>query len=107
MARYHVTKPAPGARRLLADALAAEVDAILERPRYAPGGRDTVYRNGYGRTREIGIESWSVEVRPPRVSDLPEGSTPFTSAILPGRRYLSTETQRLFARLYVEGLSLG
>lgn len=49
MARYHVTKPAQGAgaviadtleavaregaRRLLADALRAEVDALLERPR--------------------------------------------------------------------------
>ena len=46
-------------------------------------------------------------VRQPRVSDLPPGSEPFTSAILPKRRYLSMETQRLFARLYLEGLSSG
>jgi len=123
MARYHATTPQPdptavvadtlesialeGARLLLADALRAEVDALLERPRYAPGGRQTGYRNGYGRTREVGIGSWSVKVRPPRVSDLPEGAAPFASTILEKRRYLSTETQRLFARLYLEGLSSG
>jgi putative transposase len=123
MARYHALHHAPeadgvvadtlesiareGARRLLADALAAEVDAYLERPRYAPGGHATGYRNGHGREREVGIGTWSVPVRPPRVSDLPAGSEPFTSAILPRRRYLSMETQALFARLYLEGLSSG
>lgn len=123
MARYHAPRPAPetgavvsdtlesiareGARRLLEDALRAEVDAYLERPRYAKGGRATGYRNGHGREREVGIGTWSVPVRPPRVSDLPAGSGPFTSAILPRRRYLSMETQALFARLYLEGLSSG
>ena len=36
-----------------------------------------------------------------------EGSEPFSSATLPKRRDLSQETQRLFARLYLEGLSTG
>ncbi|CAN5487727.1 IS256 family transposase [soil metagenome] len=124
MARYHAQHRAPGttaavildtleavclegAGRMLAAALAAEVDAFLERPRYAPGGRSTGYRNGFGREREVGIGTWSVRVRAPRVSDLPAGSEPFESAILPRRRYLSQETQRLFARLYLEGLSTG
>jgi len=100
MAPYHDIAPMPeaggvipdtletiareGARRLLADALRAEVDAYLERPRYAPGGDCTGYRNGYGREREVGIGTWSVTVR-----------------------RLSAETQRLFARLYLEGLSSG
>jgi transposase-like protein len=96
-----------GARQLLERMLAEEVDEALGRARYAPGGRETGYRNGYAREREIGIGSWSVPVRAPRVSDLPEGSAPFASAILPRRRYLSAETQRLFARLYLEGLSSG
>ena len=123
MARYHSQVHAPeagavitdtletvareGARAMLERALAAEVDEFLGRPRYAKGGRATGYRNGYGREREVGIGTWSVPVRPPRVSDLPEGSEPFTSAILPKRRYLSQATQRLFARLYLEGLSTG
>jgi transposase-like protein len=123
MARYHAPKPAPeptavvadtlesiareGARRMLERMLAEEVDAFLGRPRYAPGGPTTGYRNGYARQREVGIGTWSVSVRAPRVSDLPEGNEPFSSSILHKRRYLSMETQRHFARLYLEGLSSG
>lgn len=115
MARYHAPKLAPeagamitdtlesiareGDRRMLERMLTEEVDEFLGRPRYAPGGRATGYRNGYGREREVGIGTWSVPVRQPRVSDLPEGNGPFASAILPKRRYFSAETQRLFARL--------
>jgi transposase-like protein len=123
MARYHAPAPAPtagaivvdtleavvreGARRMLQRALEEEVDVFLGRARHAPGGATTGYRNGHGRPREIGIGTWSVEVRPPRVSDLPPGSEPFSSTLLPRRRYLSAQTQRLFARLYLEGLSSG
>jgi putative transposase len=123
MARYHAPKLAPdegavitdtlesiareGARLMLERMLTEEVDEFLGRPRYAKGGRATGYRNGHGREREVGIGTWSVPVRQPRVSDLPPGSEPFASAILPKRRYLSMETQRLFARLYLEGLSSG
>ena len=123
MARYHASTPGPtptevvietlesvvreGARRMLKRALEAEVDAYLGRDRYAPGGDETGYRNGVGRPREIAIGTWSVTVEPPRVSDLPAGAPPFRSALLPARRHLSEETQRLFARLYLEGLSSG
>jgi transposase-like protein len=123
MARYHAPKPTPdatavvadtlesiareGARALLARMLEEEVDAFLGRGRYVRCGGAGGYRNGYGRSREVGIGTWSVEVRAPRVSDLPQGAAPFASAILPKRRYLSQETQRLFARLYLEGLSSG
>ena len=96
-----------GAQRMLQRALEDEVRAFLGRDRYAPGGRDSGYRNGHGRAREIGIGTWSVEVHPPRISDLPPGSEPFASVLLPRRRYLSQDTQRLFARLYLEGLSSG
>jgi transposase-like protein len=123
MAKYHAltvleTAPAPvtdtleaiareGARKMLQAALEVEIDERLGRPRHAPGGRETGYRNGHDRPREVGIGTWSVEVRPPRVRDLPAGSEPFASKILPRRRYLSRDTQRLFARLYLEGLSSG
>lgn len=123
MARCHAPAPAPsagtivldtlgmvareGAQRMLQRALEDEVRSFLGRDRYAPGGRATGYRNGHGRAREIGIGTWSVEVRPPRISDLPPGAEPFSSALLPRRRYLSQDTQRLFARLYLEGLSSG
>ena len=71
MARYHAPQPTleagavitdtlesiarEGARRMLERMLEEEVDAFLGRPRYAPGGRRTGYRNGYGREREVGI----------------------------------------------------
>ncbi|MEJ7804211.1 MAG: transposase, partial [Candidatus Limnocylindria bacterium] len=97
-----------GARRMLEQALAVEVDEFLGRPRYerrmlAEHG----YRNGYGRPRAVAIGTWPVEVRAPRIRDLPDDEPPFHSAILPRRRMLSAETQRLFARLYLEGLSSG
>jgi putative transposase len=96
-----------GARMLLARFLEEEVEAYLGRPRYAPGGALTGYRNGYADEREIGIGTWSVPVRAPRVSDVPEGQEPFRSAILPRGRYLAEVTRALFARLYLEGLSSG
>ena len=65
------------------------------------------YRNGYGRPRAVAVGTWPVEVRAPRIRDLPDDAPPFHSAILPRRRMLSAETQRLFARLYLEGLSSG
>ena len=96
-----------GARRLLEHALRAEVDDHLGRVHYERGPAFSGYRNGYARPREIGIGTWSVGVRAPRVRDTPPGAPPFESAILPKRRYLSLSTQRLFARLYLEGLSSG
>lgn len=96
------------ARRMLERALAAEVHEFLGRARYqrrllAEHG----YRNGYGRRRAVAIGTWPVDVRAPRVRDLPEDAEPFHSSILPRRRMLSAETQRLFARLHLEGLSSG
>lgn len=93
---------------MLERALAVEVDEFLGRSRYerrmlAEHG----YRNGYGRPRAVAIGTWPVEVRAPRIRDLPEDEPPFHSSILPRRRMLSAETQRLFARLYLEGLSSG
>ena len=65
------------------------------------------HRNGYGRKRTVAIGTWAVPVRQPRVSDEPEGTPKFKSKVLPPRTRMSMETQRLFARLYLEGLSTG
>lgn len=96
-----------GARQILEKALAAEVDAFLGCRRYERGVRRRGYRNGYARQREIGIGTWSVSVRAPRVADVPSGEEAFRSRILPHRRFWSRTTQALFARLYLEGLSSG
>ena len=96
-----------GARMMLERALAAEVDEFLGRERYARGGEFRGYRNGYGRARSVGVGTWAVPVRAPRVSDVPTEMPPFESAILPKRKRLSLETQKLFCQLYLEGLSSG
>ncbi len=124
VARYHVTEVVgskvageivdaldevarEGARRMLHQALEAEVAEHLGRERYARTGEFRGNRNGHARERTLGIGTWAVPVRPPRVSDVPEGMPAFASKILPKRTRLSMETQRLFARLYLEGLSSG
>jgi putative transposase len=95
-----------GAQVMLQKALEAEIDEFLQRPRYQRGGDFRGYRNGHGRERTVGIGTWAVPVSVPRVSDTPEGNA-FESTLLPKRTRLSMETQKLFARLYLEGLSSG
>ncbi len=96
-----------GARQMLERALAAEVDEFLGRERYARGPEFHGYRNGYNRPRTVGIGTWAVPVKAPRVSDVPEVMPAFQSRILPKRKRLSMETQKLFCQLYLEGLSSG
>ncbi len=92
---------------LMQRALAVEVDEFLGRPRYerrvlAEHG----YRNGYGRPRAVAIGTWPVEVRAPRIRDLPDDAPPFHSAILPRRR-IAVGRDPAPVRLYLEGLSSG
>ena len=94
-----------GARRMLAAALEEEVSAFLGRDRYQRTKTFKGYRNGYHGSRELTIGLSPAEVRVPRVSDVPSGG--FESQIV--RRYerASLTTQKLFVRLYLEGLAAG
>jgi transposase-like protein len=98
-----------GARRMLAAALEAEVAAFLGRGRYERGKPFRGYRNGYHAARELTVGVGAVEVRVPRVADVPGqvATDGFRSAIV--RRYerASQGTRELFARLYLEGLATG
>jgi putative transposase len=98
-----------GARRMLAAALEEEVSAFLGRGRYERGGRFRGYRNGYQASREVTVGVGAVDVRVPRVADVPEDTTPdgFQSQLVPKYQRASAGTQRLFARLYLEGLATG
>src|SRR6266480_7339797 len=60
-----------GARRMLAEALAAEVDAYIARfaSERDEGGHRLVVRNGYHQPREVLTSAGAVEVRAPRVND--------------------------------------
>lgn len=98
-----------GARRMLAAALDEEVAAFLGRGRYERGKPFRGYRNGFHEPRELTVGVGAVEVRVPRVADVPSAVAPegFRSGIV--RRYerASQGTQQLFARLYLEGLATG
>lgn len=96
-----------GARLMLEQALEAEVEEFLGRQRYERGGDFRGYRNGYQRPRELPLGSWSIPVRAPRVSDIPEGMPRFESKVVRKQRRLTEETEQLFTRLYLEGLSSG
>ena len=98
-----------GARRMLASALEEEVEAFLGRGRYQRGREFRGYRNGYHRSRPLTVGLTPVEVKVPRVSDVPKevSSQGYRSQIV--RRYerSSRRTQELYRRLYLEGLSTG
>ena len=98
-----------GARRMLTAALEEEVTAFLGRNRYARGGPFRGYRNGYHASREVTVGVGAVEVRVPRVADVPPDVAPdgFVSQLVPKYQRASPQTQRLFARLYLEGLATG
>ena len=96
-----------GARRLLQAMLEAEVDEYLGRPRYQRSGEFRGYRNGRLPGRTVGVGMGAVEIRAPRVSDVPEGADPFRSEIVERYERRSKTQQRLLARLYLEGLSSG
>jgi putative transposase len=102
-----------GARRMLAEALEAEVADYIE----AAGeqrdeqGRALVVRNGYAREREVLLGAGAVEVKAPRVNDRrvdEEGNRRrFKSVILPPYMRRSSKVTEVLPLLYLHGLSSG
>ena len=94
-----------GARRLLAEAVEAEVEEYLEARRdiQNENGRRAVVRNGYLPEREIVTGLGKVPVRQPRVRDRRgvEDRESFSSKILPP--YLRKKG-RVFARAFLQYL---
>jgi len=103
-----------GARRMLAEALEAEVEAYLEaakeeRDEY---GHALVVRNGYAREREVLCGAGSVEVKAPRVYDRRVDESTgqrkrFKSVILPPYMRRSPKISEVLPLLYLHGLSSG
>jgi transposase-like protein len=103
-----------GARRMLAEALQAEVDAYVaafagERDEC---GRRLVVRNGSHEPREVLTSAGAVEVRVPRVND--KRTDPdtgerkrFASAILPPWARKTPKITEVLPLLYLHGLSSG
>ncbi|WP_240777955.1 IS256 family transposase, partial [Nonomuraea basaltis] len=103
-----------GARKMLAAALQAEVEAYIaafadERDET---GRRLVVRNGYHQSREILTAAGALEVTAPRVNDkrIDEQSGErqrFSSAILPAWARKTPQVSEVLPLLYLHGLSSG
>jgi predicted amidohydrolase len=103
-----------GARRMLAEALQAEVDAYIaafvgERDE---NGRRLVVRNGYHQGREVLTSAGAIEVTAPRVNDKRTGPGTgkrrrFSSAILPPWARKTPKVTEVLPLLYLHGLSSG
>jgi transposase-like protein len=101
-----------GARRMLAQALEAEVaDYIARHQEQDDNGYAMVVRNGKARARKVTLGSGTIEVRAPRVDDRREcedGSRArFTSQILPPYMRRSPKVAEVLPILYLRGLSTG
>jgi len=101
-----------GARRMLSEALEAEVADYIERHQVRDeSGRATVVRNGKARSRKVTLGSGTIEVRAPRVDDRRRDESGerrrFRSAILPPYMRRSPKVSEVLPILYLRGLSTG
>jgi len=103
-----------GARKMLAQALEAKVDAYLkaaeaERDEH---GHALVVRNGYRNARQVLCGAGAIEVRGPRINDRRVNETTgerrrFKSTILPPYMRRSPKVSEVLPLLYLHGLSSG
>ncbi|MFC6374809.1 IS256 family transposase [Nonomuraea thailandensis] len=103
-----------GARKMLAVALQAEVDAYIaafadERDE---AGRRLVVHNGYHQPRELLTAAGAIEVKAPRVNDKRIDAETgerrrFSSAILPAWARKTPQISEVLPLLYLHGLSSG
>jgi transposase-like protein len=103
-----------GARRMLAEALQAEVDAYIARfaDERDQHGRRLVVRNGCHQSREVLTSAGVVEVSAPRVNDKRTDPATgerqrFSSAILPPWCRKTPKITEVLPLLYLHGLSSG
>ncbi|GHD34780.1 IS256 family transposase [Streptomyces violarus] len=103
-----------GARRMLAAALEAEVNAYIAEltDQRDDHGRRLVVRNGYHQPRKVTTAAGSVEVKAPRVNDKRVDESTgerkrFSSAILPPWCRKSPKISEVLPLLYLHGLSSG
>jgi putative transposase len=103
-----------GARRMLAEALAAEVDAYIaaHAAEQDENGRRLVVRNGYHHSREVLTSAGAVQVTAPRVNDKRTDTVTgerarFSSAILPPWARKTPKVTEVLPLLYLHGLSSG
>lgn len=95
-----------GAKKLLTQALALEVNEYIERNNALRDdeGLRQIVRNGHGKERKITTGSGTIAVRAPRVEDRRVGHS-FCSRILPPYLRKSANVESILPVLYLKGLS--
>jgi transposase-like protein len=102
-----------GARKLLAEALEAEIESFLSQYAYLKDdqGRMRVTRNGYLPEREIQTGIGPVPAKAPRIRDHQHGDKSdrirFSSSILPPYLRKTKSIEELIPWLYLKGISTG
>ncbi|WP_055480401.1 IS256 family transposase [Sphaerimonospora mesophila] len=103
-----------GARKMLAAALQAEVDAYIAAfaDQRDEAGRRLVVRNGYHAEREVLTAAGAISVKAPRINDkrideVTGERKRFSSAILPAWCRKSPQVTEVLPLLYLHGLSSG
>ena len=102
-----------GARRLIAQAVEAEIDAFVASPAALtlPDGRQRIVRHGHDPVRTIQTGIGPVEVEKPKARDrgAPDSTARirFSSAILPQWARRTKSLDALLPALYLRGISAG
>ncbi|MGW3747147.1 IS256 family transposase [Streptomyces sp. NPDC005146] len=103
-----------GARRMLAAALEAEVNAYIAElaDQRDESGRRLVVRNGYHQPRKVTTAAGTIDVKAPRINDKRMDDATgerrrFSSAILPPWCRKSPKISEVLPLLYLHGLSSG
>ena len=100
-----------GARKLLAEALEAEIESFIEQYTQLRDerGKKRVVRNGYLPERKIQTGIGAVSVKAPRARDRKKGKEKirFTSEILPPYLRKTRSLEELIPWLYLKGISTG
>ena len=98
-----------GARDLIAQAVEAELKALLEHHAQLklPDGRQAVVRNGFLPERTIQTGIGDVEIKVPKVRDRSGSGIYFNSSLLPPYLKRSSSIEELLPWLYLRGISTG
>lgn len=98
-----------GARELIAQAVEAELQVLLERhaEHRLPDGRKAVVRNGYLPERTVQTGIGDVEIKVPKIRDRSGSGVRFTSSLLPPYLKRARSVEELLPWLYLKGVSTG
>jgi putative transposase len=97
-----------GARRLIAQALEAELEELLGRVSHPlPGGKKSIVRNGYLPERNVLTGVGPVTVKVPKVRDRTGEGIKFTSNLIPPYLKRAERIEEFLPLLYLRGVSTG